>query len=129
MSKVKTNVNELAVKLVQFSEDFDTYNFMDNAEGTHEEMVEQMASDLLNEDFANGVKEAFDEWAEDDIADDMVDDFNSMRSEITQYVEELGEMSKSHVSPETARERVMKAEVRFGNVGKDNEAQSEMEVE
>lgn len=102
---------------------------MDNAEGTREEMVEQMASDLLNEDFANGVKEAFDEWAEDDIADDMVDDFNSMRSEITQYVEELGEMSKSHVSPEVARERAMKAEARFGDVGKDSEAQSEMEVE
>lgn len=129
MSKVKTNVNELAAKLVQFSEDFDTYNFMDNAEGTRKEMVEQMTSDLLNEDFANGVKEAFDEWAEDDIADDMVDDFNSMRSEITQYVEELGEMSKSHVSPEVARERAMKAEARFGNVGKDNEAQSEMEAE
>lgn len=129
MSKVKTNVNELAAKLVQFSEDFDTYNFMDNAEGTREEMVEQMASDLLNEDFANGVKEAFDEWAEDDIADDMVDDFNSMRSEITQYVEELGEMSKSHASPEVVRERAMKAEARFGDVGKDNEAQSEMEVE
>lgn len=127
--KMKTDVNALAARLVQFAEDFDTYNFMDAMDGTREEMVEQMAHDLADPDFANGVKGAFDEWAEDDIADDIVDDFNAMHVEITAYVDELEASQQASVPVTSARERAAQAEARLGGIVDGVEAQSEMEVE
>lgn len=128
-NKMKTDVNTLAVRLVQFAEDFDTYNFMDTMDGTREEMVEQMAHDLADLDFANGVKDTFDEWAEDDIADDIVDDFNAMRTEITAYIDELEASQQASVSVTSARERAAQAEARLGGIVDGVETQSEMEVE
>lgn len=127
--KMKTDVNVLAARLVQFAEDFDTYNFMDAMDGTREEMVEQMAHDLADPDFANGVKGTFDEWAEDDIADDIVDDFNAMRAEITAYADELEALQQASVPVTSARERAAQAEARLGGIVGGVEAQSEMEVE